>query len=280
MREAAVVDDISVGLLRLKILSHDGDTFYAGCTLNHPLIEVESMDSVSVPCIVGLSDSDRSAYFSWPSTEKGCFSMIIRCNRNPGEVQATGAEGCWRLGNVSCDPFGGVFINLDLGIPGGNVLLEVRGARRQLRNQDEFIYALEYPKNVHSCAPSDPCVLSWGLVGQFRCSARHHQTMDPQPIDSVIGGLSKLLSTRIPAEAGSSTSPESLSDVGQFSCGTPLCLSISVQQDKVSYNIACTPNACCWVHVSELNFKCPVVLLSLQHARCRIVVTQIPVGPL
>ena len=74
MREAAVVDDISVGLLRLKILSHDGDTFYAGCTLNHPLIEVESMDSVSVPCIVGLSDSDRSAYFSWPSTEKGFFS--------------------------------------------------------------------------------------------------------------------------------------------------------------------------------------------------------------
>ena len=113
MREAAVVDDISVGLLRLKILSHDGDTFYAGCTLNHPLIEVERMDSVSVPCIVGFSDSDRSAYFSWPWTEKGCLSMIIRCNRNPGEVQATGAEGCWRLGNVSCDPFGGVLINLD-----------------------------------------------------------------------------------------------------------------------------------------------------------------------
>ena len=39
-------------------------------------------------------------------------------------------------------------------------------------------------------------------------------------------------------------------------------------------------NACCWIHVSELNFKCPVAILSLQHARCRIVVTQIPVGPL
>ena len=105
---------------------------------------------------------------------------------------------------MSFDPFGGVFINLDLGIPGGNVLLEVRGARRQLRNQDEFIYALEYPKNVHSCAPSDPCVLSWGLDGQFRCSGRQRQTMVPQPIDSVMGhGLLKLLSTRIPAEAGS-----------------------------------------------------------------------------
>ena len=105
--------------------------------------------------------------------------------------------------------------------------------------------------------------------------------MVPQPIDSVMGhGLLKLLSTRIPAEAGSCVSPESLSDVGQYSCGTLLCLSISVQKDKESYNIACTPNACCWVHVSELNFKCPVVLLSLQHARCRIVVTQIPVGPL
>ena len=30
----------------------------------------------------------------------------------------------------------------------------------------------------------------------------------------------------------------------------------------------------------ELNFNCPVAILSLQHARCRIVVTQIPVGPL
>jgi len=53
---------------------------------------------------------------------------------------------------------------------------------------------------------------------------------------------------------------------------------------KETYNIDCTPtyihNACCWIHVRELNFKCPVAILSLQHARCRIVVTQIPVGPL
>ena len=33
-------------------------------------------------------------------------------------------------------------------------------------------------------------------------------------------------------------------------------------------------------YIRELNFKCPVAILSLQHARCRIVVTQIPVGPL
>ena len=176
MREAAVVDHTGVGLLQLELLSNDGDMFYAGCTLNRRVIGVERMASLSVPCIAGLSDSDRSAYFSGPWTEVGCLSMIFRCNRNPGEVQATGAEGCWRLGNVSCDPFGGVFINLDLGIPGGNVLLEVRGARRQLRNQDESIYALEYPKNVHSCAPSDPCVLSWGLDGQFHCSGRQRQT--------------------------------------------------------------------------------------------------------
>ena len=35
-----------------------------------------------------------------------------------------------------------------------------------------------------------------------------------------------------------------------------------------------------YMYISELNFKCPVAILSLQHARCRIVVTQIPVGPL
>ena len=52
---------------------------------------------------------------------------------------------------------------------------------------------------------------------------------------------------------------------------------ISVQENKETYNIDCTPT---YIHVRELNFKCPVAILSLQHARCRIVVTQIPVGPL
>ena len=55
-------------------------------------------------------------------------------------------------------------------------------------------------------------------------------------------------------------------------------------RNKETYNIDWTPtyihNACCWIHVRELNFKCPVSILSLHHVRCRIVVTQIPVGPL
>ena len=140
MREAAAVDHNSVGLLQFELLSNDGDMFYAGCTLNRRVIGVERTASVSIPGTAGLSDSDRSAYLSRPWTEVGCLSMIFRCNRNPGEVQATGAEGCWRLGNVSCDPFGGVFLSLDLGIPSGNVWLEVRGARRQFRFQEESIH--------------------------------------------------------------------------------------------------------------------------------------------
>ncbi len=38
MREAAGVDHIRVGLLQLELLSNDGDTFYAGCKLNRPVI--------------------------------------------------------------------------------------------------------------------------------------------------------------------------------------------------------------------------------------------------
>ena len=184
---------------------------------------------------------------------------------------------------MSFDPFGGVFINLNLGIPGGNVLLEVRGARRQLRKQDECFYQLNYPKDVHSCAQVDPRVHACGLNGQFHCSVKDIQTMTQQPIDSVTGhGLLKLLSTRIPVccDTGISLSPEYLSSAGQYSCRTLLCLSISVQEDTETCNIACTPDAGCWLHVSQLNFRCPAVLLSLQHARRRIVVTQIPIGPL
>ena len=90
MREAAVVDHTGVGLLQLEILSNDGDMFYAGCRLNRRVIGVERTDySLFVPCIAGLSDSDRSAYLSGPWTEVGCLSMIFRRNRNPGEVQAS-----------------------------------------------------------------------------------------------------------------------------------------------------------------------------------------------
>ena len=84
MREAAVVDHTGVGLLQLKLLSDDGDMFYAGCTLNRGVIGVERTASVSFPGTAGLSDSDRSAYFSRPWTEVGCLSMIFCCNRNPG----------------------------------------------------------------------------------------------------------------------------------------------------------------------------------------------------
>ena len=97
--------------------------------------------------------------------------MILRFNRGPSQVQVPYIdEPCWRLGSVSYDPFAGVFINLNLGIPGGNVLLEVRGARRQLRKQDECFYQLNYPKDVHSCAQGDPRVHACGLNGQFHCS--------------------------------------------------------------------------------------------------------------
>ena len=95
MREAAVVDHTGVGLLQLELLSNDGDMLYAGCTLNRRVIGVERIDSLSVPCIAGLSDSDRSACFSGPWTEVGCLSMIFRCNRNPGEVQASYIHTYW-----------------------------------------------------------------------------------------------------------------------------------------------------------------------------------------
>ena len=82
MREA--VDHTGVGLLQLKLLSDDGDMFYAGCELNPRVIGVECIDSLSVPCMAGLSDSDRSAYLAGPWTEVGCLSMIFCCTRNPG----------------------------------------------------------------------------------------------------------------------------------------------------------------------------------------------------
>ena len=56
MREATVVDHTSIGLLQLELLSNDGDTFYARCMLNHRVIGVEHMASLSIPCIPGLSD--------------------------------------------------------------------------------------------------------------------------------------------------------------------------------------------------------------------------------
>ena len=76
-------------MLQFELLSNDGDVFYAACALNRRVIGVERTASVSIPGTAGLPDSDRSAYLSRLWTEVGCLSMIFRCNRNPGEVQAT-----------------------------------------------------------------------------------------------------------------------------------------------------------------------------------------------
>ena len=278
--EAVAVDHPGIGLLQQEILSNDGDEFYVGSMLDPRVAGVERMDALPA----GLSDLDGSAFFSAPWNQVGSLSMILRCNRDPSEVQVPyTAEACWRLGSVSCDPFGGVTINFNSGIPGGNVLLEVRGARRQLRKQDECFYQLNYPKDVHSCSQGDPRVHVCGLNGQFHCSVKDCRTFTQQRIDSVNGhGLLKLLSTRIPCccDTGSSISPESLSSAGPYLCRSLLCLSISVQQDTTTFNIACTPDAGCWLHVGQLNFRCPSVLFSLQHGRRRFVVTQIPIGPL
>ena len=59
---------------------------------------------------------------------------------------------------------------------------------------------------------------------------------------------------------------------------------ISAQKDNETYNIDCTPTYTMFVvgfmSVSSISSVLLYILLSLQHARCRIVVTQIPVGPL
>ena len=93
-----------------------------------------------------------------------------------------------------------------------------------------------------------------------------------------------LLSPRTPAILWTESdleSPGSISFIGQHSCESGLGLSITVQRDHESVNPGCTPRAGCWRHVSDFHpypvSSCSVVA-SLQHARCRIVVTQIPVG--
>ena len=184
---------------------------------------------------------------------------------------------------MSYDPFAGVFINFSVGVPGGNVIVEVQGARRQLRKQNECVYELNYPKDIHSCDPDDPCVHVCGLKAQFHCTVQDCRKFTPQRIDSVNGHrLLELLSTRFPVccDTGSGISPESFSSSEKYLPTNLLGLSISVQEDTESWHIGCTPDAGCWLHVKKISFKRPVVLISLQHARRRIVVTQVPLGPL
>ena len=273
-----------VGLSQLKILSGNDDKFYAGCTLNGGAIGVERLASPFDPSVSKLSGPDRLAFSgygrgAWSAV--GCLSIIVCCNRNQRQVQGIGAEGGWRLGDVSSDPFGGVFMTFHSGIPGENVLLEVRGARRQICRQGDYYYHLEYPRNDDSCVLNDPSLLSCGLDRQFRISGYHFQTAAREPIDSHV--VHKLLSTRTPAIPWTQSGFVSPGSLGHHSCETFLGLSITVQTDKQSCNIGCTPDAWCWRHVWELHpslpSSCSVVLASLQHARCRMVVTQIPVGP-
>ena len=85
--------------------------------------------------------------------------MILRFNGSPAGIHAPYVgETCWSLDSVSYDPFAGVFINFSVGVPGGNVIVEVQGTRRQLRKQNKCVYELNYPKDIHSCDPDHPRV--------------------------------------------------------------------------------------------------------------------------
>ena len=98
---------------------------------------------------------------------------------------------------MTYDPVAGVFINFSVEVPGGNVVLEVRGGSRQLRKQNGCVYELNYPKDFHSCDPDDPCVHVCGLNAQFHCTVQDCRTFTRQRIDSVNGHrLLELLSTR------------------------------------------------------------------------------------
>ena len=140
MKQAAT-NQCCIGLSQLKSVSGNDDKFYDGCTLNGGAIGVECLASPFDPSVSKLSGPDRlvfSGYGRGAWSAVGCLSTVFCCNHNQRQVQGIGAEGGWRLGDVSSDPFGGVFIIFHSGIPGGNVLLEVRGARRQIRREGDY----------------------------------------------------------------------------------------------------------------------------------------------
>ena len=127
-----------------------------------------------------------------------------------------------------------LFINFSLGIPGGKVLLEVRGARRQLRKQNGCFYQLNNSKDFHSCDPDDPYLHVCGLNAQFHCTVTDCRTCTQQRIDSVNGhGLLDQLSTRFPVccDTGLEISPESFSSTEQYLPTSLVGLSISVHKD-------------------------------------------------
>ena len=118
--------------------------------------------------------------------------------------------------------------------------------------------------------PPHPLGSPWGLPGPFLGPSwallrlpspllGPSWAQGPAKTDTAVNCLALLnhLSTRIPVcgDSGSSISPDSLSSSGQYRRGTLLCLSISAQADTETCNIACTPHAGCWLHVSLLNFR-------------------------
>ena len=54
--------------------------------------------------------SDGRGYGAGAWTEASSLGVILGRLGNPGEPAATGGEGGWRLGDVSSDKFGGVFL--------------------------------------------------------------------------------------------------------------------------------------------------------------------------
>ena len=177
MMKQAATNYSPVGLSQLTILSGNDDKFYVGCTLNGEAIGVERLALLFDPSVSKLSSQDRLAFSgygrgAWSAV--GCLSIVCCCNHNQRQVQGIGAEGGWRLGDVSSDPFGGVFITFHSHIPGENVLLEVRGARRQICRQGDYYYHLEYPRNDSSLVVNDPSLLCCGLDGQLQSSGFHY----------------------------------------------------------------------------------------------------------
>ena len=155
---------------------------------------------------------------------------------------------------MTYDPVAGVFINFSVEAPGGNVVLEVRGGSRQLRKQKGCVYELNYPKDFHSCDPDDPCVHVCGLNAQFHCTVQDCRTFTRQRIDSVNGHrLLELLPTRflVCCDTASAISPAFFPNQKSIRPTSLLGLSISVQKDAKSWNIGCTPDAGCWLHVQK-----------------------------
>ena len=93
-----------------------------------------------------------------------------------------------------------------------------------------------------------------GLNAKFHCTVTDCRTCTQQRIDSDNGhGLLDQLSTRFPVccDTGLEISPESFSSTEQYLPTSLVGLSISVHKDTETWNIGCTPDAGCWLHVKN-----------------------------